>query len=130
MQAPEELLGHGFRLIAQWTLDGQGIRLTTIDWGESGGWLYMFVVDGAVEYIGLTGGVLRTRLDQYRDGKDAYGHETQCGRIKAAIANQLKAHRVVEIYGLKKPFCTKEVLASEEKRLISAYRDSGLWNRI
>jgi hypothetical protein len=125
----DKLLDEGFQLVTRWKLDGRRIKPASLYWDECGGWLYAFVIDGAVKYIGLTTGVLRTRLDQYRAGKEAYGQQTQCGRIKAMICEQLLDGKAVEIYGLRKPFSRKETLAAEEGRLIAAYRSPSLWNR-
>jgi hypothetical protein len=105
------------------------MQVATLQWEECGGWLYAFVVDEAVKYIGLTSGVLRTRLDQYRDGSDSYGHESQCGRIKAEILRVLSAGHAVVIYGCRRPQWTKEALRVDERALIDEYRPTGIWNR-
>lgn len=123
------LLAMGFDLISQWRRSEKGIQVAHLDWVDCAGWLYAFVSDGTVKYVGLTGGVLRTRLDQYRDGADAYGHETQCGRIKARILHELQGGHSVLIYGLRKRGCDTATLRPAEREALNAVRGPGLWNR-
>jgi hypothetical protein len=63
----DELIGLRFELVTEWVMKGDRIALRALDWREHGGWLYAFVVDGEVKYIGLTNRVLRSRMDNYRD---------------------------------------------------------------
>lgn len=123
------LVEKGFEPITEWIPRGHGIGVATLRWEECGGWIYAFVVDGTVKYIGITGGVLRTRLDQYRNGKDSYGYESQCGRIRSEIIRELSARRTVEIYGSRRPNWTMDALKADENLLIDEFRPLGIWNR-
>ena len=120
----EELTELGFRPVTHWSAVGPAdIKLSSLQWKDSSGWVYSFVAAGTPRYFGKTGGVLRTRMDQYRDGRD------QCARIRAEIIGQLNAQRDVAVYGwsLRK---TDVELQSEETNLLRRYRHIGLWNRM
>src|SRR5579859_5349630 len=65
MTVLEELIELGFEPVTEWVMKGAKIRPRTLDWKDHGGWLYAFVVDGEVKYIGLTSRVLRSRMDDY-----------------------------------------------------------------
>jgi hypothetical protein len=121
MAVLEELVGVGFECVTQWVLKGQTIGPATFDWKDHGGWLYAFVVQGEVKYIGLTDRVLRSRLSDY-----AHNSNFQTTRLRGAILAELQRGRSVLVYGLK--ISRKEILAAEEGRLRAAYRPP--WNRI
>jgi hypothetical protein len=55
-------------------MKGPKIGPLSFDWKDHGGWLYAFVVDGEVKYIGLTGRVLRGRMDDYSHIPNSTNH--------------------------------------------------------
>jgi hypothetical protein len=117
----EELSRTGFQSITDWTMRGDKIVLRSIAWKDHGGWLYAFVVDEDVKYVGLTNRVLRSRMSDY-----AHLGNSQTARLRRLIAAELAAGRVVAIYGRKE--AEKERLVAEEDRLRLTYRPP--WNRI
>lgn len=118
----QELLSEGFERVTQWQLQGERIRMASLEWAESSGWLYAFVVDESlVKYVGLTNRVLRSRMDNYRDGK-----VDQNRRLRELIAKTLSEGRWVAIYGRREPEPRR--LVEEEIRLRDAWRPE--WNRI
>ncbi len=102
-------------------MKGGKIKPATLDWEDHSGWLYAFVVQGEVKYIGLAGRVLRSRLDDY-----TYIKNSQTTRLREAIFAELKAGRSVQIYGWKE--FKKDALIAEEVRLRATYRPP--WNRV
>lgn len=68
------------------------------------------VVDGKVQYIGITTSVLRSRLD-------GYSYQSN-DRVADEIMRLLKRNINVEIFGIKKPNSEKQGLEKEESRLI------------
>ena len=61
----ERLIQFGFEPVTEWVMKGSKIGPPSFDWKEHSGWLYAFVVDGEVKYIGLTERVLRSRMSDY-----------------------------------------------------------------
>lgn len=88
MTVLEELIRIGFEPITEWVMKGDKIALRTLDWKQNGGWLYAFVVNDEVRYIGLTNRVLRSRMDDYRDQKSS-----QTMRLREAISAELNDGR-------------------------------------
>ena len=97
------------------------IKPSSTAWDNHGGWLYAFVVDGEVKYVGLANRVLRSRLDEYTHMKNS-----QTVRLRGLIAVELAAGRPVQIYGWKQS--NKAMLFAEEERLRGKYRPP--WNRV
>ena len=116
----KDLLEEGFACVTVWCPHGQRIKLETLEWPESSGWLYAFVVDDCVRYIGMTARVLRSRMDDYRhiDGE-------QTSRMRLLILNELAADRVVHVYGLAIADDAKR--SAEEARLRIDFNPD--WNR-
>jgi hypothetical protein len=114
------LVNDGFQPITTWLECNGSIKLASLNWSDAGGWIYAFVIDKAVKYVGLTDRVLRSRMDDYRHIK-----EEQCVRMREQILAELQAGHVVTIYG--KPTSDKERLIADEDR----YRRELLppWNR-
>ena len=54
MTVLDELIGYGFEPITKWVMKGGKIGPLFFAWADHGGWLYAFVVNGEVKYIGLT----------------------------------------------------------------------------
>jgi hypothetical protein len=128
MATLEDLIADGFKPITRWELRGQRIKPASLAWDDSAGWLYAFSVARSVRYIGLTAGVLRTRLDNYSYGKDPYTQGSQCERIREAILAELVAGKEVQIHGRTEPEMAKR--NGEEARLRAAFWKAGLWNRV
>jgi len=102
-------------------MNGTKIGFSLKGWTDHGGWLYAFVVDNEVKYIGLTDGVLRTRLDHYR-----YSRESQNARLRDHIIAELSASRRVQVFGWRQR--DKSILVSTEIELIAKHRPA--WNRM
>jgi hypothetical protein len=118
----QNLLAEDFEPITDWILDGDRIRLASLDWAETSGWLYAFVVEGSfVEYVGLTTRILRSRMDNYRDGK-----VDQNARLRGLISEALSEGKRVTIYGKRNPDLRR--LEAEEFRLRKAWTPG--WNRM
>lgn len=105
-----ELIRMGWRPITEWLLVGGGIKLASLKWKENAGWLYAFVVGDEAKYVGLTRGVLRSRMDAYSDHNQDQGQ-----RIRECIVRELEGGAVVKIYRL--PMGDPENLVREEERL-------------
>ena len=97
------------------------LRAADLKWQDHGGWLYAFVVNDDVRYIGLASRVLRSRLDDYTHMK----HE-HSSRMRDAIFAEMTAGHSVKKWGLKEPDPT--TLQSKELELRTKY--SLPWNRI
>lgn len=119
--ALEELVQLGFELVTQWTIKGIKIGPTSFKWQDHGGWLYAFIVEGTVRYIGLTERVLRSRMGDY-----SHTNNSQNNRIRQLIMSELFAGRPVEIWGWKEGNIA--ALRKEERRLLDTYCPS--WNRM
>ena len=127
MEALEELLQLGFEPITLWLVREARIKPASVTWQDTSGWVYAFAVDHTLKYVGKTVRLLRERLDDYTAGKDAYGHETQCGRINSLIAAELSMRRSVDIYGWKER--STALVAAKENYVLTKYRGLHLWNR-
>lgn len=98
----QRLLASGFELIGRCELvEPDAFRYSNQSPAEPG--VYVFSVNGAVVYIGLTRGALRTRLGHY-----VYGHEKQSTsyRVKALIVEALANERSVEVCVARPPQLT------------------------
>jgi hypothetical protein len=121
MATLDELTRFGFEAITHWVLKGEKIGPFSFEWQDHGGWLYAFVVDGDVKYIGLTDRVLRSRMSDY-----AHIKSSQTERLRGLIVQELEANRTVHVYGWKQK--DTNTLKTEEARLRQTYSPS--WNRI
>lgn len=121
MAVLEELIELGFELVTEWVMKGAKIGPRTFDWKDHGGWLYAFVVDGEVKYIGFTSRVLRSRMGDY-----SHIQNSQTTRLRKIIIAELAAGRSVEVFG-KREF-SNDVLVAEEARVRTIYWPP--WNRI
>ena len=110
MTALEDLTQFGFEPITEWIMKGDKIGPRSFVWKDHGGWLYAFVVDGEVKYIGFTNRVLRSRMMDY-----AHIKNSQTTRLRELIVAELMAGRTVKVIGWKE--FNKETLVAEEKRL-------------
>lgn len=116
------LNAEGSKYVTAWVLRNQKIKPESLDWDDSAGWLYAFVVDDkTVKYIGLTDTVLRSRLDHY-----SYGPQSTSKRVRQSIMFELKRGKSVSIFGRRES--SKIRLQAEERRLIDAVKPS--WNRL
>ena len=100
-------------------MKGEKIGPPSFNWQDHGGWLYAFVVEGEVKYIGLTNRVLRSRMSDY-----AHINNSQTDRLRRLIVHELTDGRIVDVFGWKH----MDILKAEEVRLRAAYRPP--WNRV
>ena len=121
MTVLDDLLQFGYQPVTEWVMKNEKVRPASFTWKDYDGWLYAFVVDGEVRYIGLTDRVLRSRMSDYTHMK-----HTQTARLRGLIAAELEAGRRVQVFGWKQN--SKAVLFAEEERLRAKYRPP--WNRI
>jgi hypothetical protein len=121
MTVLDELIQIGFESITRWILKGDKIGPISFKWQDHGGWLYAFVVEGEVKYIGLTNRVLRSRMSDY-----AHINNSQTDRLRGLIVNMLAAGQDVHVFGWRQK--DTKILMAEEARLRAAYRPP--WNRI
>ena len=118
----QDLHDEGFVLVTQWLLAGNRIRLESLAWPETSGWLYAFVVNNeTVKYVGLTERILRSRMDNYRDGK-----ADQNLRLQQLVLTTLNRGHSVSIYGRQEPDASRMI--SEESRLRVEWQPE--WNRV
>ena len=121
MNSPDvylQLASSGFERITHWELHGDRIKPHSLVWADSSGWIYAFVAEGRVRYVGITTTVLRSRLD---------GYSHQVGdRVRASIRSCLSEKREVEIFGARRPNVEKADLETEESRLIKEFKTD--WN--
>jgi hypothetical protein len=117
MSPLDDLQKHGFVLVTEWVRKGEKLALKSLGWPDHGGWVYAFVVEGEVRYIGMTNRVLRSRMDDYR-----HIDNEQTSRLRRHIAAELDAGRSVEIYGQK-----NSSPIADEAKLIAACQPE--WNR-
>ncbi len=92
------LRGLGFEPVVTFSLRGDRFAPDSLAWSDTSGWLYAIVSDGAVQYVGLTANVLRSRMDQYRHGVGEQGK-----RINRLVMAELAAGKRVEMHGLRAP---------------------------
>lgn len=113
-----ELTVLGFEPLTRWTIQGDRIKPESLDWEESSGWIYAFVVQGRVRYVGITRMVLRSRLD---------GYSYQVGdRVRKSIQACLLKEQAVEVYGAKRRGVEKKALEAEESKLLKQFTPD--WN--
>lgn len=117
----DELRQRGFELVTEWVLKGDRIGPRSFDWTDHGGWLYAFVVNGEVRYIGLTTRVLRSRMSDY-----SHINNSQTDRLRELIRNELAAGNIVQVFGWRQS--DRTILESEETRLRNIHRPP--WNLV
>ena len=104
------LQSYGFQKLTKWEIRKEKIKPATIDWDDCAGWVYAYVAEGKLRYLGITTSVLRSRLD-------GYSYQVN-DRVGQKILNLLQRNVEVEIYGVKRPEVEKFGLEEEESRLI------------
>lgn len=117
-----QLEKNGFSRLTTWEMKGDRIKTAEIipSRPPSGGRLYAFVIGQKIKYVGLTERALRSRMDNYRDGK----FDTEA-RVRDNIMNAIQSGKTVEIFGrFGIPF---DELKSEERRMIDELKPD--WNR-
>jgi len=119
MSVLDDLVQPGFEPVTQWVMKGERIGPASFKWQDHGGWLYAFVVDGEVKYIGLTDRVLRSRMSDYSHIKNS-----QTDRLRGLIVHELTAGRIVDVFGWKQR--DVDILRVEEARLRATYHPP--WN--
>ena len=118
----KQYVEEGFEPITEWEWRDGKIRLASLDWDEHAGWLYAFVIESEVKYVGLTRRVLRSRMDNYRDLT-----EEQCVRLRGLITTECKSGTTVRIFGRRMSGDHAE-LEREEAKLREIPRP--VWNRM
>ena len=118
MKSFAALKSRGFALLTVWELRNTSIKPRCTCWDTTSGWLYAFVTNVRVRYIGMSTTVLRSRLDGY-----SYQANDRVGRL---IRDQLAREVPVEIYGTKRNQLTRKRLEQEERLLINEFRPD--WN--
>ena len=112
------LLVEGFEYLTDWSLRGPRAKPATTTWDTTAGWLYAFVADGKVRYIGITTMVLRSRFDGYSyQANDSVG-----SKIKHLLEEEI----AVQIYGRRHPSKSKAELEIIESALIAKFAPD--WN--
>lgn len=109
----EKLSSYGFEYLTEWELNGDRIKLRSMNWQDQAGWIYAFACEDQVRYLGITTNVLKMRMDSYRDQIN--------DRVGTQIRDSLGTGMNVSIYGLRKPGLTKEQLEAEESKLIQHF---------
>ncbi|MGH7863825.1 MAG: hypothetical protein ACREQB_02470 [Candidatus Binataceae bacterium] len=94
------------------------MRLASLAWTETAGWIYAFVAENRVRYFGITTNVLRTRMDSYRDMYE--------DRVRKLILGRLVEGHEVEVVGTRRPGVSKVDLEIEERSLITEFNTD--WN--
>lgn len=109
-----QLRKYGFSRLTEWELRAGKCKPVVTDWDLVAGWIYAFVTDVRVRYIGIATTVLRSRLDGY-----SYQLNDSVGR---SIREHLGGGGAVEIYGVQRCEVAKADLESEESQLIAAFK--------
>ena len=117
----DELIKEGFEPVTEWIRKGDRIGPKSFDWADHSGWLYAFVVEGEVKYIGLTTRVLRSRMSDY-----SHNRNSQTDDKRALVMEALSAGKQVHVFGRKHR--DEVTLVTEEARLRALHVPS--WNRI
>jgi hypothetical protein len=112
------LASHGFERITRWALHNDTIKLESLAWKETAGWIYAFVSQNRIRYVGITTMVLRSRMDNYS--------HLVGDRVRPLICSCLQEGHGVEIYGIRRPKIAKVDLESEESGLIREFKTD--WN--
>lgn len=113
-----DLAKHGFEHVTRWVRHNDTIKLESLAWKETAGWIYAFVSEGRVRYVGITTMVLRSRMD-------SYAHLSN-DRVRPLILQCLNKGQEVEIYGLRRQGVSKSDLEMEESQLMKSLRTD--WN--
>jgi hypothetical protein len=121
MSVFDDIVQFGFEAVTQWIIKGEKIGPASFKWLDHSGWLYAFLVEEEVRYIGLTDRVLRSRMGDY-----SHINNSQTNRLRGLIRGELEAGRVVDVFGWKQRDIN--ILKIEEVRLRATYRPP--WNRI
>jgi hypothetical protein len=108
--AHAQLTALGFERLTRWVCHNDSIKLESLAWKEVAGWIYAYVSQDRVRYVGITTMVLRSRMDSYRDLAN--------DRVRPLILSLLNEGHGLEVYGLRRAGITKADLETEERRLI------------
>lgn len=114
----DHLQNIGFAYLTDWEIRKGRVKAKSIAWDNASGWLYAFLSEGDVKYIGIATSVLRTRFDGY-----SYQINDTVG---GNILQLLEAGQEVRIYGAKRPASSKQELEIEESELIRRF--DPVWN--
>ena len=108
----------GFERITNWDPYEDRIKPRSLKWQDVSGWIYAFVADDHVRYIGMTTRILRSRLDNYAHQVG----EPMRERVRECLNNGCN----VEIYGLRRPSVGEAQIKAEESKLIAEFKPD--WN--
>ena len=122
----ENIQNIGFEYITDWVFKDDRVKPASLDWEEISGWIYAFVTEDKIRYIGMTETVLRTRLDQYSYQKNKQ-HPDTSDRVRGYIQECLDQDITVNIYGLEQPEKSKPEIEALETELINKFDPD--WNR-
>jgi hypothetical protein len=111
----------GFEPITEWVIRKDKIKLQNLQWQDHAGWLYAFVVNDQVKYVGLTTRILRSRMDDY-----SYIREEQCAHKRTLILAEINAGNRVQVFGRR--FADEQELIAAESSLRQTFDLE--WNRI
>lgn len=118
MAIEDDLQEVGFEYLTHWEIRKGRVKAKSTDWDSESSWLYAFLSEGDVKYIGIATSVLRTRFDGYSyQINDTVGKE---------ILGLLELGREIRIYGAKRPDSSKQDLEIEESELIRRFDPA--WN--
>ena len=115
---PPALQRCGFEFLTCWELRNGKIKPQSLAWDDCSGWIYAFVTDGRIRYIGIATTVLRSRLDGY-----AYQINDRVGALIGALLN---GGAKVDIFGMRRRGVSKTELEAEESSLIKMFATA--WN--
>ena len=113
-----ELPRFGFRSLGCWEMLRDKIKARLSDRAEGAGWIYAFATGERVRYFGISGRVIRSRFDEYRNQIN----DTVALRIKSVLLDGGS----VSIFGV----CTQDHeiadLKLQESHLIALFQTD--WN--
>jgi len=118
MAAAVELSNLGFQQLSVWEIRNGKAKPKTTEWDDVSGWIYAFVAEDEVKYVGIATTILRSRFDGY-----SYQiNDTVGSKILALLRSGVE----VQIWGTRRSMASKEQLQPEESRLIAEL--SPQWN--
>jgi hypothetical protein len=113
-----ELPEFGFRQLGQWEMLRGKIKASFTDGAQGAGWIYAFATGDRVRYFGISGRVIRSRFDDYRNQIN----DTVALRIQKVLMDG----GTVSIFGV----CNRDHeipdLKAQESRLIALFATD--WN--
>jgi len=112
-----QLAAGGFERITHWELHKDRIRPHSLAWYDSTGWIYAFIAQSQVRYVGITTMVLRSRLD-------SYSHQV-ADRVRASIRKRGHTKKGTDLFVLT--FC---VVNDSENKSVLIYLRRERWPHV